>query len=74
MSNELKREILKVVSEQDCMLLEMKYIEGYSYEEIAERTGLKSGTLRSRVHRAAMKIQTSFKHSDLSDVGSERWG
>lgn len=74
MSNELRREILKVVGEQDFMLLEMKYIEGYSYEEIAMRTGIKSGTLRCRVHRAAMKIQTSFKYHDLSDAGLERWG
>lgn len=74
MSNELKREILKVVSAQDCRLLELKYIEGYSYEEIANITGLKSGTLRCRVHRAAMKIQTSFNYHDLSDGSFERWG
>lgn len=73
MSNELKRAIHEVVSEQDCILLEMKYIEGYSYEEMAERTGLKSSTLRSRVHRAARKIQNSFNYDDLSSVGLERW-
>ncbi len=40
---------------QRCVLL--RDVEGLSYEEIARRTGLPTGTVKSRIHRARTRIR-----------------
>ncbi|MDR0365995.1 MAG: sigma-70 family RNA polymerase sigma factor [Bifidobacteriaceae bacterium] len=45
-------EALSHLSEDSKVILMMRDVEGCSYQEIADRLGLRLGTVRSRVHRA----------------------
>lgn len=39
-------------------------IEGYSYDEIAEATGVRAGTVASRIHRGRCLLRASLAHRD----------
>ncbi|HUT63120.1 MAG TPA: sigma factor-like helix-turn-helix DNA-binding protein, partial [Anaerolineae bacterium] len=39
----------------------LRNIEGMSYQQIAEITGVPVGTVKSRVHRARMKLQKKLR-------------
>ncbi len=59
-SRELGRAILKALETLDGEMREvlvLRDMEGYSYEEIAQALGIPIGTVRSRIHRARLKIQ-----------------
>jgi RNA polymerase sigma-70 factor (ECF subfamily) len=45
------------LSTSDRALLVMKSVEGHSYQTIAEVLGIPFGTVRSRLHRARMKLR-----------------
>lgn len=53
--------------EERRMVLILRDIEGLSYEEIAESLGLELGTVRSRLHRARLDIQSKIKAYSLAD-------
>jgi len=48
--------LLMQVSGSERMLLFLKEVEGYSVEELAERTGLKENTIKVRLFRARQKL------------------
>ncbi len=59
-SRELGRAILEALETLDGEMREvlvLRDMEGYSYEEIAQALGIPIGTVRSRIHRARLKLQ-----------------
>ncbi len=51
------------LSERDFNLMCL-YIEGYSYDEIAEKLKMKNGTVSSAIHRSKEKLEVHFKRPD----------
>jgi RNA polymerase sigma-70 factor (ECF subfamily) len=49
-------------------LLTLHDLEGYSLAEIIEMTGLKEGTLKSRLHRARAKLGKALREQELVPV------
>lgn len=48
--------LLTRVSEEERMLLMLKEVEGYSVEELAERTGMNENTIKVKLFRARQKL------------------
>jgi RNA polymerase sigma-70 factor, ECF subfamily len=48
--------LLTRVSEEERMLLMMKEVEGYSVEELAEKTGMNENTIKVKLFRARQKL------------------
>src|SRR5215831_15156259 len=48
--------LLSRVSEEERMLLMMKEVEGYSVEELAEKTGMNENTIKVKLFRARQKL------------------
>ncbi|MEA1937448.1 MAG: RNA polymerase sigma factor [Patescibacteria group bacterium] len=51
---------LSMLSKDMKALLLMKYVEEYTYEEIAQITGLSPSAIKMRIARAKKQLQTSF--------------
>ena len=51
---------LALVPEDVQTLLRMKYVDGYSYEEIAELTGLSQSAIKMRISRAKQLIKSEY--------------
>lgn len=49
--------LLQTLSEEDRQLLAMHYSADLTYRQIAEITGMREGTIKSRVHRAIKTIR-----------------
>ena len=64
-------EAFSLLPDEDRLLLSLRAMEDMSYEEIAEATDLKTGTVKSRIFRAREKIRRSlggnFSEKDTSD-------
>lgn len=61
---ELKKDLaeaLKTLPDDQRQLIELKDIHGFSYEEILEMTGLKDGTMKSRLNRARASLRKSLQ-------------
>lgn len=61
---ELKADLKKALSElpdDQRQLIELKDVHGFSYEEIIEITGLKDGTMKSRLNRARASLRKSLQ-------------
>jgi RNA polymerase sigma-70 factor (ECF subfamily) len=56
------KEGLKTLPQEQQILVEFKDILGLSYEEILEITGLKAGTLKSRLFRGRMTLKNYLSH------------
>ena len=56
------KEGLKILPQEQRILIEFKDILGLSYEEILEVTGLKSGTLKSRLFRGRLTLKNYLSH------------
>ena len=51
------REAMGHLCERDRQLLLLKYVEGYSYGQIAERVGVTPSAVQSRLHRARAALR-----------------
>ncbi len=82
---ELRKDIragLNTLSEEHRILIELKDIQGFSYEEILAITGLKDGTLKSRLSRARLalrkyleekwNIKDNASSKDMNDNGGRK--
>jgi DNA-directed RNA polymerase specialized sigma24 family protein len=49
-------------------------IEGYSLAELTEMTGLKEGTLKSRLHRARVKLGKLLRYEEMAAVARAEAG
>src|SRR5262252_6076571 len=56
--------LLTRVSEEERMLLMMKEVEGYSVEELAERTGMNENTIKVKLFRARQKLVKAAQRLD----------
>mgnify|MGYP001218694502 CR=1 FL=1 len=52
------------LDEDQRSLLAMHDIEGYTLAELMEITGLKEGTLKSRLHRARARLGKLLRHEE----------
>ena len=55
------RSALERMSERDRQLLLLKYVEGFSYSQIAERVGVSASAVQSRLHRARAALRSELK-------------
>ena len=62
LSNSLKvmHEVFDTLPTQQKMLITLRDIEGFSYEEIAEQTGLEVNNIRVRLSRARKKVREMY--------------
>lgn len=56
----LVKEIFKYLSPEDRKLFEAIFIEGYTYDEMAQKLGVSKDALYSRVKRSRRKIEKEF--------------
>ena len=54
------------VSEEERMLLMLKEVEGYSVEELAERTGMNENTIKVKLFRARQKLVKAAQRLERS--------
>ena len=59
------QEGLRTLSPEDRSLVLMKETEGFSIEDLCRITGMKSGTVKSRLHRAREKLYRTLKGGDV---------
>ena len=55
-------------------LLALHDIEGYSLAELTDMTGLKEGTLKSRLHRARVKLGKLLRYEEMAAVARAEAG
>lgn len=63
--NRLVGEALSQMSERDRQLLLLKYVEGFSYEEISQRVGISASAVQSRLHRARKLLKQQLIASSV---------
>jgi len=56
--------LLSRVSDEERMLLMLKEVEGYSVEELAERTGMNENTIKVKLFRARQKLVKAAQRLD----------
>jgi RNA polymerase sigma-70 factor (ECF subfamily) len=56
-------EAIAALSKDDAELVRLKYLEGWTYQEIAEITGKTSGTLRVQAYRALRMLKAALKQN-----------
>jgi RNA polymerase sigma-70 factor (ECF subfamily) len=54
-----------ILNRDDCSLLALHDIEGYSLEELQQLTGLKAGTIKSRLYRTRSKLGRLLSSEEL---------
>lgn len=54
------RTAMSCMSERDRQLLLLKYVDGFSYLEIAERMGVTASSVQSRLHRARALLRAQL--------------
>lgn len=67
-TREIIEKIMSEMTEQERFLLTAKEIDGISFEELAEITGMTSGALRTRLHRLKEKIRNRFSEKETREV------
>jgi RNA polymerase sigma-70 factor (ECF subfamily) len=65
----LMREAIAALDEEQRLLIILRDVEGLSYQEIVEITGLQEGTVKSRLHRARMQIKQHIHRNTGEDGG-----
>lgn len=67
-ANEKEAKLMEAInrlSDEDAELIRMKYLEGWSFDELAELFGRSSGSLRVSATRLLKKLKSFFKQSPL---------
>ncbi|WP_284036901.1 RNA polymerase sigma factor [Neobacillus sp. 114] len=64
--------LLQTVSEEDRHLLAMHYSAELTFRQIAEITGMRDGTIKSRIHRALKTIRKHMPKEYTHHFGKER--
>ncbi|KAF2955935.1 sigma-70 family RNA polymerase sigma factor [Marinitoga sp. 38H-ov] len=57
--------IMERLSEEDRILIKLRDIDGFSYDEIAEKLNKPLGSVKSRLHYARKKLQKLLKEENL---------
>ncbi len=65
--NRLVAQVLMQLAERDRQLLMLKYVEDYSYEEIAQRIGITASAVQSRLHRARKLLKQQLISGNIVD-------
>jgi RNA polymerase sigma-70 factor (ECF subfamily) len=60
----------RYLSQEQRLLLALHDIEGYTLLEIHSLTGLKEGTIKSRLHRARVRLGRLLQREDAAVVGT----
>jgi RNA polymerase sigma-70 factor (ECF subfamily) len=63
-SRDYALKLLTRVSEEERMLLVMKEVEGFSVEELAEKTGMNENTIKVKLFRARQKLVKAAQRLD----------
>ena len=58
------REALAELADRDAEILLLKYIEGWSYRQLAEHLGITSGAVEGRLHRARGRMRTILARAE----------
>ena len=58
------QKLLSRVSEEDRMLLMLKEVEGFSVEELAEKTGMNENTIKVKLFRARQRLVKAAQRLD----------
>jgi len=58
------QKLLSRVSEEDRMLLILKEVEGFSVEELAEKTGMNENTIKVKLFRARQRLVKAAQRLD----------
>jgi RNA polymerase sigma-70 factor (ECF subfamily) len=53
-----------IVSAQQMRVIQMRYFEGYSFEEVAEALGITVGAAKALQHRALDNLRTRFRKAE----------
>ncbi len=64
----LVREALERLSRKERELVLLKYTEGWSYKEMAERLGLSESAVESRLHRARRRLREELTRLKLDEL------
>lgn len=62
---------LAELSEEQRSVVEMAFVDGLAYGEIAERLGVAEGTVKTRVARARARLRAAMSRSEPGDALSE---
>lgn len=66
----LQHALAKLSTEQRTVI-ELAFVDGLPYGEIAERLGVAEGTVKTRVARARARLRAAISRTDQEDVPSE---
>lgn len=67
-TKELIEKVMAELTQEERFILTAKEIDGMSFDELAEITGIASGTLRTRLHRLKEKIKSRFAEKETMEV------
>jgi RNA polymerase sigma factor (sigma-70 family) len=65
---QLVREALARLAPRDAEVLLLKYVEGFSYRELAVRLGVGESAIEARLHRARARLREALAVSAVSEV------
>lgn len=61
-TNEKVLEALTKLRSNYRTLLEMRYLQGLSYQEISDQLNIPMGTIKSNIHKAKKRLKSFYKH------------
>ena len=59
---------LQQLSDDQRMAVVLKHLQGFSYEEISEMTGMPTGTVKSHAHRGRRRLAELLGHLEMEDA------
>lgn len=68
---DLMRRALAGVDSEDRVLLVLKHVEGYTYDELSLQLGIPRGTVMSRLYRARQRLRAIVEELDSTIIRQE---